>query len=598
MSSFKRFSSVRRSNRGSVLLVSLLLSAIIAASVVYFLRLATSASQISYRTYYLGVGMNIAETGLEQALWSVNRSASGVAGSWDSWEDVPSGTLARRRTFDLGGIEGGASTQVKVYAQERVGSTSPFIIARAIVTPNQGTPIEKWIRVTLSRRSLFAVGALGEKGIAASGNNVYFASWNSDPDNDPNTIYLTPTQGGLHAKASLATTDLDASIDSGNADVNGTAAVGSDDLDDIKVGAQGYIGPFGTTAGTKDPNSVSTDFTADLTVPTAPDKTYVSLGAITTNFTLPRVGDSPDADGNYYYKASELTLNNETLSITQGTNVVLFVDNDMQAIDVGGGSGAIQIGGTITTNTSTGVTTYVAASLKVYTPGDVTVSGQGTVNNDVLVTNYTPATTTTTTIQTTTTISNIVTQYGSGRNSNVVKGWTYDETITTTTTVGSNTPTSVSKTTSYTANASKGDPQPVAGSTTVTETRTGSTPESTTVVGSIAGQPKTFQLYGTRTDEDAKPTASGPQNISISGNGNLSGVVYAPNADIEAKGGGNSGYIYGSVVGESLKFTGNDSFYYDESLAKLDDDARYGIESWNELVEYVDRNAYSAFMNF
>ena len=76
--------------------------------------------------------------------------------------------------------------------------------------------------------------------------------------------------------------------------------------------------------------------------------------------------------------------------------------------------------------------------------------------------------------------------------------------------------------------------------------------------------------------------------LTVSGNGSMSAVVYAPNADISAKGGGNSGFMMGSLVGYSLKFTGNDCFYYDESLGDDDDGSRLAIDEWDEIVAYVD----------
>ncbi len=584
----------KRGRRGSALLVSLLFSAIIAISLGSFLQLANNATRLSYRTYYLGVGMNIAETGLEQALWSINRSASGTAGAWDDWESVSANTW--RRTIDLGTVEGGSTAQVKVYARERSGASMPLVIARAIITPPRGEPVEKWIKVTLSRRSALAVGGLGREGIRASGNNVYFASWNSDPDNDDATPFVQFSEGVKNANMSLATLDLDAELNSGQADVNGKAAVGSDDLDDIKVGTQGYIGPFGTAAGVKDPDSVSTDFTADLSIPEVPSATYTALGAITASTTLPRGGDTP-VDGVYYYTASEISLNNSTLTITPGSKVVIDVANNPGgSITVGGGSGSIAVGGTLTTNTLTGAVTYVPAELVLYTSGDVSIGGQGSAN-ELLVQNHTPASTLLTETETTTTIANVEPVYGKGRDKDTVIGWSYDKTVTTVTTVNEGEPsTVVSGPTGFTTLIEGGGTEPVAGTTTTNTTTSGATAESYVTTGTQPGQPICFQLYGTRTPEEV--AISGKQSITISGNGNLSGVVNAPYADISAKGGGNSGFMYGSLIGASLTFTGNDCFYYDESLADEESDSRFGIDNWAELVSNVDRTTYGSLMNF
>ena len=600
-----------RLDRGSVLLVALIFSLVIAISLTSFLRLANSASRLSYRTYYQGVAMNIAESGLEQAMWEINNDD----GSWTDWTVPPGSTTAHRRSFDLGTVEGGATAVVKVYAQDVVGSTPAFIIARAIVTPTFGKPIEKWVKVTLQRNSRSSVGGLGKDGIVSRGNNVTMGSWRSDPDRDASTPYVPFSSGVMDDNMSLATVALDASIASGNADINGKAAVGGSSLDAIQVGTQGYIGPFGTPAGTKDPASVSTNFSTDLEVVSAPAASYTSLGTVASNLTLPRSGDSPAADGVYYYSAAQLSLINNTLAISPGHNVVLHVPKSVgDTITVGGGSGSIQVGGTLTTNTVTGVTTYNPSSLKIYTDGDVRIAGQGSANI-VTVENYTPAQTNTvtpvtTSVQTTTVIANVTEVKGKGLFKNTVIGWSYQKTVTTVTTVGSGSPTtSTNGPTTYQSLIASGGTQPTAGTTTSSTSSTTnsstSTPEVRTVVATQPGPPVALQLYGTRTDSDVE--TYGHQSMTIAGNGSLSAVVYAPNADISAKGGGNSGFMYGSLVGNTLEFTGNDCFYYDESLGDLDEGSRLGIQNWDELVSTNDRSTtisnvssttYGSLMNF
>jgi hypothetical protein len=584
--------------RGSVLIVALIFSLVIAISLGSFLQISTTASRLSYRTFYQGVAMNIAESGLEQALWEINKDSSYA---WSGWEDVGSG--AYRKSFTMEDVEGGAKTAVKVYAKS---GANAFVIARAIVTPPTGDPIEKWIKVTLTKKSRYSVGGLGRKGIVANGNQVEMASWNSDPDKDPATLYVPFSADVMNDNVPLATLELDASLNSGQADVNGTAAVGGDSTDAINVGSNGYIGPFGTPNGVKDPGSISTNFSTDLDVQTAP-ATDVSLGAITGNFTLPRGGDTP-RDGTYYYRASELSLQNSTLSISPGKKVVLVVDGT-GGVSVGGGSGSINIGSTLETDTESGLTTYNPASLQIYTDGNVDIGGKGSAN-EITIQNKTPATSVPTTTITYSIIRNVAKLYGKGQDKNTVIGWTYEQAIkteiikygsTTTTT------TSTGEYSSYKALIAGGwTSAPVEGEAKISESSTTvSTPDIITVVGTQPGQPNNFWLIGTRSD--AETERIGPQTFKISGNGNLSAVVDAPNAKISAKGGGNSGFIYGSLIGYDLTFTGNDGFYYDESLANLDKNSKLGINDWDELVSEGDRTSkvtnassvtYASLMNF
>jgi hypothetical protein len=492
-------------------------------------------------------------------------------------------------------VEGGAKTAVKVYAKSGAGA---YVIARAIVTPPTGAPIEKWIKVTLTKKSRYSVGGLGRKGLVANGNQVEMASWNSDPDKDPTTAFVPFSTGVMNDKVPLATLELDASLNSGQANVNGTAAVGGDSLAKIQVGTQGYIGPFGTPNGVKDPDSVSTNFSTDLEVQTAPS-TDVSLGAITGDFTLPRGGDTPRSDGVYYYRASELTLSGSTLSITPGKNVVLVVDG-IGGVTVGGGTGSINIGGTLVTNTVTGATDYTAASLKIYTDGNVDIGGKGSAN-EVITQDYSPPAADVVSVITTVTVSNVTVQMGKGNDKDEEIGWNYTETRTTVTTYTNGTTKKVGPTsTNYQILKAAGyTTAPVAGTTEI------NTAGTYTNTGVKPGQPNNFWLIGTRSDEET--ARIGPQTFKISGNGNLSAVVDAPNAKISAKGGGNSGFIYGSLIGYDLTFTGNDGFYYDESLANLDNNSKLGINDWDELVSEGDRTSkvsnassvtYASLMSF
>ena len=64
-----------------------------------------------------------------------------------------------------------------------------------------------------------------------------------------------------------------------------------------------------------------------------------------------------------------------------------------------------------------------------------------------------------------------------------------------------------------------------------------------------SSNPENLEVIGTNTNE-------GVQTIKISGNGQLSATVYAPNANVELKGGGSSGRVYGAVVAYDASLVG------------------------------------------
>ena len=72
--------------------------------------------------------------------------------------------------------------------------------------------------------------------------------------------------------------------------------------------------------------------------------------------------------------------------------------------------------------------------------------------------------------------------------------------------------------------------------------------------------------------------------LTIQGNGDWIGTVYAPQADLYMGGGGASGDDFmGALVVKSVKLNGHYKFHYDESLGAYGPRRGYTIVSWNEV---------------
>ncbi len=69
-------------------------------------------------------------------------------------------------------------------------------------------------------------------------------------------------------------------------------------------------------------------------------------------------------------------------------------------------------------------------------------------------------------------------------------------------------------------------------------------------------------------------------SVTIAGNGQLAGLIYAPNADITLTGGGN---VYGAVMGKSLTMNGTFQFHFDEALGRNLLISIFKIISWDEI---------------
>jgi hypothetical protein len=85
------------------------------------------------------------------------------------------------------------------------------------------------------------------------------------------------------------------------------------------------------------------------------------------------------------------------------------------------------------------------------------------------------------------------------------------------------------------------------------------------------GKPGNFSYFGLPTNTQ----------ISMGGNANFSGTIYAPNADFS--GGSGNAQVYGSILVKSATLTGNYAFHYDESLLNSGIIRGYIGASWQEL---------------
>lgn len=480
------FRSHRRS-RGSVLLVALLLAGAIAISLATYLSLANNALKQASRSFYANSAMNIAEIGLEQAVACFNQlDNTTVSAAWAGWSQdatpyhVSTSPRTPSATRTLTGFTTGpnSTANIKVFVQHYAGSTSyaPIVVAKSSVSQDSGAPIEKYIEVTLRKRSLFSNGLVAKDNVSWVGHPLA-ASWNSDPDNDPSTAAI-PYSAAVR-QANITVGSLRGNIGLAGGEVWGYAKTGP-----TGTISGGSVHGMGST--TDDSTRRTNDFNATFPNSTTPSPATVNTitANITSTTTFPRTGDvsmNVTTDGVtktifYYNFASGAGINlagGDVLTIAANRNCVFLLTNHA-------GTPAIS---------STGTSEWIIdtnASLNVYTDGNVDIAGNGMVNTN--------------------------------------------------------------------------------------------------------SQPKQCFFWGTR------PTDG--QTITISGNGQLKAVVYAPNAAVTLNGGGSSGKMMGSVVAKTITMNGGTEFYYDESLSNITSGNPYGIAKWRELRTQAERNAYSAHLNF
>jgi hypothetical protein len=479
------------SQRGSALLVALVITAGMMAMVGSYLSLVSFNLKSSHRSYHSSAAMNLAETGLEEGMWAINQRRAGNAAAFAApW--VVSGDEATLDLNNVISVSTATSTrvQVKVTNCNLTLSTRPRIKAHAVLALPAGMPsVDKWVEVTLdapatgtpSQPGPSHPGLVAKQSIRFNGNNPSVDSWNSDPlkTGVSNIKYSNTTRNDKGFVGSI-----DVAVDQvlvQNADILGNVATHNDTNLNNNVGSNGSVLAFDSPSGTKiDPRRVSTDFKASLPDVTAPATAGYTIGAVNSTTDLPRAGDTAAADGKYYYTISGISLSSsEKLNILSG-NVVINVSSAYQ----------VKLSGQAELNIMNG------ASLDLYAGGDVDLTGQGVSNGT----------------------------------------------------------------------------QPATG------THTAATMQA----------PIKFKLFGT-----APTTAVVPQSIKIAGKGALSGVVYAPNANITINGNGD---VQGSVVGKNITLTGNAAFHYDESLGQFafgtpsdSGESPLTIYRWRELTDPSER---------
>ncbi len=461
-------------DRGSLLIAAMILTLAIGISLVSFLKLGQTNLRISNRAFHANAAVNLAESGLEQAMWSIGKAVEGDAAAWQSW--TTSGANAQRR---FSGFTYDANTTgfVRVHVNNYALGAAPEIIARATITPASGAPIEKWIRVTLFQRSLFANGLVAKDTLTFSGGNAVVDSYDSRQG-----AYNANLGGGVfnrndNGSAGSASVQVN-SFTLSNSSIYGNVSIGTSDYSGLSVGPNGLVGDFGTASGTVDYSRVTTDFTTNFDDAVAPAVIGNTIPAIGGATTLPLGGHVAAADGKFYYDVPSISLSgapSKVLSIAPGNDVVI-------RITAPGGTTGVSVSGNASMQVLAG------SSLELYAESDVSIGGNGIANSN---------------------------------------------------------------------------------------------------------DPAAFMLYSTRPSG-----AAGTQSISVSGNGQLSAVVYAPNADVTMNGGGSSGQVMGAVVADSITVTGGSEFHYDEALAALSTGNPFGVATWSELSTSAQRATYASLLNF
>ncbi len=342
--------------RGAVLIVALLIAALIAVGLASYLNLNLSSARFSKRTFNSYAALNLAETGVEEAVWSFNRTSASVAGAWDRWTTGTS--TAAWHTFT--GFDFGRNTtgSVKVYVDNHTPgpTTRPKIIAQSAIGSPGDTPVFRMIEVTLRRRSMFAHGLVARDKVVFSGAVTSVDAWNSDPDNDPATLPIPYDPARRTDRGTVASgATVAGSILINQANIWGYVATGGAPP---QVGSLGSIrGPTTPLTVRIDPARVATDFNADFPTILAPTD-GIHLASIPP--VLGTVGTTTR------WRCLSLALTgNATLTILGNVTLILTAGSGVDALSVTGNASIIIPEG---------------SKFTVFVEGNVKIAGNGIAN--------------------------------------------------------------------------------------------------------------------------------------------------------------------------------------------------------------------------
>lgn len=352
--------------RGSVLITAMLFATIIGISLVSYLKLSNSSLTVSQRNFYDNSAMNLAETGLERALYCLNQNqvnGLSLADAWptaDGW-NTDTGTHVATGTFTVSDIGPNTSGTIKVYVRNFDLTGTVVIVSKSTVSisnGNGGPPLSKLIEVTLSRRNMFA-GLVAKNSIRGD-SNLKVDSWASTPS--PGTYQ--PYAAGLATAAGpigvVATTNGALNVGD-NATIFGTVSSGGGTIS--KTGASKLANTVGGTGWNTGLENKAFTYTFPTIVVPTPSATNWVAANITASVTLPRTGDVPASDGKYYYSFAAgkgIAYSSGTMTINQPVVFLMTSHSGVNAINTSSAA-------TFRYGTATGDN----GSFTVYTDGNI-----------------------------------------------------------------------------------------------------------------------------------------------------------------------------------------------------------------------------------
>ncbi|MDD2764753.1 MAG: hypothetical protein PHE83_12355 [Opitutaceae bacterium] len=295
------------SERGSLLLVAAVFAAVISLVLVSYLELGRTSLKVAHRSFFANDAANLAEAGLEEALYCFNQMGAGMppATAWSEW--TISGTDAMY-TLPPFNRDQNAVGVVKVYVTGYDGSdAAPSVLSQAVITPfDGGAPVVKTLQVTL-KSNASTPGLVALRGLTLNGA-TYADSFDSNPTDSPTGPWVAYSSGIARSKTAVVVLAGSISINTGKV------------YGDLYLGA-GVSPP----AASKVTGTITTGYSKAFPMPAYPTPASVSRSydvGSTIPATLPAIGHLPASDGRYYYFCRNTTIGSVTIRAGKAVTIV------------------------------------------------------------------------------------------------------------------------------------------------------------------------------------------------------------------------------------------------------------------------------------
>ena len=390
--------------RGSITLVALCMTTVLGIALGSYLTLCFRSNQFSVRSLHLERARELAQVGLEEALWALNQNtwtSSGPGGdtAWTTTGANRTVTLA----FPLEGQSASGSVALTVANYASTGPTWPTLTAAATLTLTGGATFTKTLQATTGPAPVFGNAITSTESYVSFAQGGTVDSWNSDPDNNPATsaaVYATTAGAPANYAAVVAGKgDGTYGVVLNQAEIRGYVATVGQPVSYSTSGS-----PPGKVLGPTTAAGVNVDVTrigksAFLPSPTVftvtpPATSGSNYGGLLGLVDL--VANVASTIGLNLFKTSDLWIDGSILkpSITVSRPMKIIVDGDL----------AIKTG---TLGLSTGrIRIATTGSLELYVSGDITIEGDGFENltkdpKKLVIYSTNPAATATITLNTT-----------------------------------------------------------------------------------------------------------------------------------------------------------------------------------------------------